>query len=74
MALFYIDSDFKCYKEFDEGRILVQSEFFNDKCKSFLEGHRFIPQTYCWTSESGEEIWGEAVIPMIDSAILDSYQ
>ena len=41
----------------------VEVEFFNGKCKAFVEGYRFVPSGETWTRSDGEEFHGEMVCP-----------
>ncbi|MDO4566398.1 MAG: hypothetical protein Q4B42_03610 [Oscillospiraceae bacterium] len=74
MKTVYIDNDFKCYTENAEGRTAIETDFFDGKCKAYIEGHRFIPEGQSWTREDGVVFEGEMISPFKDSAILEAAQ
>lgn len=57
----YIDSDYKCYTENAEGRIEIETDFFNGKCRRFIEGYRFVPAGSKWTRNDGIVFDGEMI-------------
>ena len=64
--IIYIDIDYKCYTESAEDRTAVESAFFDGKCKTFIEGYRYVPQGQTWTREDGVVFAGEMVAPWKD--------
>lgn len=72
--MIYIDSDFKCHAENGDGRVAVETDFFDGKCTEFIEGYRFVPAGETWTREDGVEFAGEMVCPWTDYAELDAAQ
>ena len=73
--LIYLDSDFKCYTSKNENTILtVETDFFNGKCQSFIEGYRFVPQNEVWTNSNGDIFQGEMIAPWKNFDELDSTQ
>lgn len=71
----YIDKECKCYttntdKNFREFDI----EFFNGKCKIFIEGHRYCPNGECYTRDDGEIFYGEMITPWKPYTELDAAQ
>ena len=70
----YIDSDYKCHTEPAEDRTEVETEFFNGKCKAFIEGYRFVPAGHEWTREDGAVFSGEMVAPWKDYTMLAAAQ
>lgn len=70
----YIDSDFRCYTLDAYDRIPVETTFFDDKCKRFIEGYRFVPAGQTWTREDGVVFAGEMIAPAEDSRILEAAQ
>lgn len=71
---FYIDKDFKCYTTFSEGRIEASSSFFDGKCKTFIEGYRFIPEGEKWADHLNYSFKGEMITPWQDYRVLASAQ
>ena len=61
--LIYLNSEFKCHVENDGAMLEAQSDFFNGKCKEFIEGYRFIPSGHIWTREDGKAFTGEMIAP-----------
>ena len=74
MKTIYINSDFKCHTEAVEGRTAVETDAFNGKCKTFIEGYRFVPQGQTWTREDGVAFAGEMVTPWKDYSALAAAQ
>ncbi len=70
----YIDSDYKCYAEQAEDLTAVESAFFDGKCKTFIEGYRFVPSGESWTREDGVVFKGEMVAPWKDYSALAAAQ
>lgn len=70
----YIDNDFKCYTTAAEGRRAVETDFFEGKCKQFIEGYRFVPAGESWTRADGEVFTGEMVSPWREYSILAELQ
>lgn len=63
MKTIYIDQDYKCHIDNLEGRIAIETNFFDDKCNSFIEGYRYVPSSSTWLREDEEEFIGEMVSP-----------
>lgn len=57
----YIDSDYKCYTENADDRREVETDFFDGKCRRFIEGYRFVPTGEQWTREDGVIFYGEMI-------------
>ena len=70
----YIDADFKCHTEDDGTLTAVESDFFNGKCRSFIEGHRYIPEGKVWESPDGTVFDKEMVCPWKPSSELEAAQ
>lgn len=70
----YIDSDFKCYIEPAEYRTAVETEFFNGKCRAYIEGYRFVPTGCEWTRQDGHVFRGQMIAPHTDFRILQAHQ
>lgn len=72
--MIYIDSDYKCFTTPAEGRREVETDFFNGKCKRFIEGYRYIPEGETWTRSDGEVFTGIMIAPWRDNALLAEFQ
>jgi len=74
MKTIYIDSDFKCHITDDGTMTAVETDFFDGKCDTFVEGYRFVPSGETWTREDGELFRGEMIAPWKPYAELDKAQ
>ena len=64
MKTIYIDSDFKCHTSKPDGTYTaVETDFFDGKCRQYIEGYRFGPSGESWEREDGEVFTGEMVAP-----------
>jgi hypothetical protein len=70
----YIDSDFKCHIVNDGTMNKVETDFFDDKCQTFIEGYRFVPDGQTWVREDGEIFTGEMITPWKPFVELDAAQ
>jgi hypothetical protein len=58
----YIDSEFKCHTTNPDGIYTeVETDFFNSKCATFIEGHRFVPVGETWIREDGKVFRGKMI-------------
>lgn len=70
----YIDSDYKCYTTFADGRREFDVQFFDEKCSVFVEGYRYVPAGETWTRADGAVFAGEMISPWKDYSILAAAQ
>lgn len=70
----YIDDDYKCHTSPGDGLTAVETDFFDGKCRQYIEGYRFVPAGESWTREDGHVFTGEMVAPWRDSTILEEFQ
>ena len=70
----YIDSEFKCHIQNDGTMQSVETDFFDQKCDTFIEGYRFVPLGESWTRSDGVVFRGEMITPWKDFAELDKAQ
>lgn len=70
----YLDAAFKCHVENDGTMMAYETDFFNGKCPTYIEGHRIVPIGKNWTREDGEVFKGEMIAPWKDYAELDAAQ
>lgn len=61
--MIYIDHDYKCHTSNNGTMREVQTDFFDGKCQTFLEGYRFVPSGESWTRSDGTVFQGEMVSP-----------
>jgi hypothetical protein len=74
MRTIYIDSEFKCYVSDDGTMTAVETDFFDGKCDTFIEGYRVVPAGESWTRSDGVVFYGEMVAPWKDYNELDAAQ
>ena len=70
----YIDSDYKCRTSPGNGLTAVETEFFDGKCRQYIEGYRFVLGGEIWTREDGQVFEGEMVAPWRDYRVLSEFQ
>ena len=70
----YLDSDFCCHLTNDGHFQLIETDFFKDKCQTYIEGYRFIPVGKSWTRTDGIIFHGEMITPIEDPIILNKAQ
>lgn len=70
----YIDSDFKCHVTDDGTYSTVETEAFDGKCDSYIEGYRFVPSGESWTRDDGTVFQGEMIAPWKPWNELDAAQ
>ena len=70
----YVDSDFKCYTIAAKDRSAVETDFFDGRCREYIEGYRFVPAGKTWVREDGVQFTGEMVTPWKDWRELDAAQ
>lgn len=72
--IIYIDNNFKCHLENDGTMREVETDFFDGKCRQFVEGYRFVPFGDTWVREDGQTFTGEMIAPWRDYDMLVSLQ
>lgn len=71
----YIDSDFKCHASNPDGAYTaVETDFFDGKCESYIEGYRYVPAGEQWTRSDGVFFAGEMIAPWKPWDDLDAAQ
>ena len=74
MKTIYIDFDFKCHITNDGTMTAIETDFFDGKCDTFIEGYRLIPAGETWMRPDGVEFQGEMIAPWKDYGELDEAQ
>ena len=74
MKTIYIDSDFRCHLQDDGTMAPVETDFFDGKCDTYIEGYRYIPAGSTWTREDGVVFAGEMIAPWRPWQELDDAQ
>ena len=72
--IIYIDADYRCHVQNADGRTAVETDAFDGKCGTYIEGFRFIPEGASWTRSDGVVFEGEMVCPAVDSSALERAQ
>lgn len=75
MKVIYLNKDFECsVTEKADTVQSVETDFFDGKCNTYIEGYRFVPQRQEWTRNDGVTFKGEMVAPFKDSQMLEMVQ
>ena len=74
MRTIYLDSEFKCHITNDGNMTAVETDFFDGKCDTFVEGYRFVPAGESWTRSDGKVFKGEMIAPWKPYSELAAYQ
>ena len=74
MKTIYLDSDYKCHVTDDGTMTSVETDFFDSKCQTFIEGYRFVPNGKSWTRFDGVVFTGEMIAPWKPYDELDAAQ
>lgn len=70
----FIDSEYKCHTTNSGHFREVDTDFFDDKCKEYIEGTRFVPNGETWTRADGTVFAGEMIAPWKPWDELDAAQ
>ena len=74
MKTIYLDSDYKCHVTNDGTMTAVETDAFDGKCDTYIEGYRFVPADESWTRSDGTVFHGVMISPWKDYAELDNAQ
>ena len=71
----YIDNECRCHTANPDGDFReIETDFFNGKCTTFIEGYRFVPSGESWTRFDGVVFYGEMITPWKPYSELDAAQ
>lgn len=70
----YIDNDFKCHVNSASSFREIETDFFDGKCKNYIEGFRYLPKGETWTRADGQIFHGTMIWSFIDYHILEKFQ
>lgn len=60
----YIDFEYRCHTTNPDGTFReIETDFFDGKCTTFIEGYRFVPSGESWTRSDGTVFHGEMIAP-----------
>lgn len=70
----YLDINYRCHVNSIFNSCEIETDFFNGRCKTFIEGYRFIPTGKTWIDKNGFVFNGEMVVPAEDYSRLQKAQ
>lgn len=70
----YLDAEFRCHVTNDGTMTTVETDFFEGKCDTYIEGYRLVPSGSTWVRSDGVTFTGEMVSPAVDWQTLDDAQ
>lgn len=75
MSKIYIDSEYRCHATNPEGTFReIETDFFDGKCATFIEGYRFVPPGESWARSDGMVFHGEMIAPLKSYSELSAAQ
>ena len=74
MRTIYLDHEYMCHVTNDGTMTAVETDFFDGKCDTFIEGYRFVPEGQKWTRPDGVVFEGEMIAPFKDIPLLETAQ
>lgn len=64
MSKIYLDYEYRCHTSNIDGTFQeVETNYFDGKCATFIEGYRFIPSGKSWTRSDGAVFKGKMIAP-----------
>lgn len=70
----YLDSDYRCHLVNDGTMRAVETDAFDEKCKTYIEGYRYIPYGESWMRPDGTVLHGFMIAPAEDYSRLEKAQ
>lgn len=70
----FIDNEYKCHATNDGTLREIETDFFDGKCRQFIDGYRFVPAGETWVREDGLEFTGEMIAPWKNYDMLREFQ
>lgn len=71
----YIDNENRCHTTNPDGTFWeIETDFFDGKCTTFIEGYRFVPSGESWTRSDGVVFHGEMIAPFKPYSDLEAAQ
>ena len=59
----YLDNEYKCHVTNDGTMRGYETNEFDGKCRTFIEGHRLVPESETWTRKDGVKFTGLMISP-----------
>ena len=72
--IIFIDSNYCCHVTNDGSMRSIETDFFKDKCQTFIEGYRFVPAGEIWVREDGHIFRYGTICPIESSVIVNKAQ
>lgn len=72
--ILYLDQNYCCHITNDGTMRKIETDVFEGKCATYIEGFRFIPMGESWIRSDGEIFVGEMVVPAVDCTSLEKVQ
>ena len=70
----FVDNDFCCHTSNPNGTFReVETNYFDGKCQTFIEGHRLVPKNEYWTRYDGK-VFTDMISPFKPFDELDAAQ
>ena len=57
----YLDSEFRCHLVNSGAMMEAETDFFDGKCHTYIEGFRFVPSGESWIRNDGKVFRGEMI-------------
>lgn len=70
----YLDTEYKCHTADDGTMTPYETDAFEGKCRTYIEGTRLVPEGETWTRSDGKVFRGLMISPWIDSRVRDTAQ
>ena len=70
----YLDNAYRCHLSNDGTMTAVETERFDGKCQTYIEGYRFVPEGHIWVRNDGMTFRGEMLSPWKNIHILQAAQ
>lgn len=64
MIIYLNPINYQCYcHQPMKNCLIVETDFFDGKCKEYIEGYRFIPEGHSWTRSDNKIFKGPVIMP-----------
>lgn len=63
MKIIYLDSDYRCYTQYEEGRRIIETDEFDNKTDEDINCFRYIPYGEIWERSDGVLFKGTMIAP-----------
>lgn len=70
----YIDADYKVHTVAGDGLTEIETDVFDGKCATYIEGFRYVPPGEIWEREDGTVISNGMLAPWKNIQVLEAAQ